>query len=319
MGMHMTIASSSVRIAAAAVMLAATACSSGPDEPTDDGIVDDRAEAPPVPAGAVEYVMPEQIIEPGAEIQTCLFLEALTQDTYFSQLESYQGKYGHHAILFRTLENMVEPGTVRDCTESSDMKSLIPLMSSVTFGIEQFPEGMAIKAEAGTQLVIQSHQLNTSSERIRVRDVLHAHAIPLSEVVDVAGFYGLSDIYFEIPPQTTDFRVAFECRVKFDMKLLQIGGHMHEWGAEFYADINGERFIDVPEWKPIMRDEAPIQDWSRDTAVQLRAGDIIRTECAFNNTEDQGLVFPQEMCATFGYYFPAPDGEGIWTCDGTDE
>jgi hypothetical protein len=308
-----------VSLAICALGFGLIGCSDAASPPVDDGIVDDRPDVPPVPEGATEYAMPEQVIEGGAEVQTCVFFEPLEVDTYFSRLESYQGKYGHHAILFQTVENLVEPGTVRDCTESSDMKSLIPLMSSVTFGIEQFPEGMAIKATAGTQLVIQSHQLNTTSDPIRVRDVLHAHTLDKSEVVDVAGFYGLSDIYFEVPAQTSDYQVEFDCVVKYDMQLLQLGGHMHEWGSEFYADVNGESFISVPDWKPIMRDEAPIVEWTRESAVQLRAGDVIHTDCRFNNTEGHSLIFPQEMCATFGYYFPAPEGEGIWTCDGTEE
>ena len=71
--------------------------------PVEDGYIDDRPEVPPKPADALEYIMPEFTVEGGSEIQMCVYLEPLTKDLYFSKLESYQGKYGHHAILFRTV------------------------------------------------------------------------------------------------------------------------------------------------------------------------------------------------------------------------
>ena len=48
----------------------------------------------------------------------------------------------------------------------------------------------------------------------------------------------------------------------------------------------------------------------------LKEGDIIRTRCEFDNATAKALEFPSEMCASYGYYFPAPSGTEAWTCAG---
>ena len=45
----------------------------------------------------------------------------------------------------------------------------------------------------------------------------------------------------------------------------------------------------------------------------------MRTHCTFNNTSGKDLEFPAEMCATYGYYFPAPEGSEAWTCAASSE
>ena len=35
--------------------------------------------------------------------------------------------------------------------------------------------------------------------------------------------------------------------------------------------------------------------------MQLKAGHILRTKCAWNNDQDHELIFPSEMCSSFGF------------------
>lgn len=65
-----------------------------------------------------------------------------------------------------------------------------------------------------------------------------------------------------------------------------------------------------------MRDEPPVKDYGVETPLQLKAGDVMRTTCVFNNTTGRKLDFPHEMCATYGYFFPAPPGAEEFTCAG---
>jgi hypothetical protein len=161
--------------------------------------------------------------------------------------------------------------------------------------------------------------VNTSPYPVLEKDVLHAYTLPVEEVEVLAGFYGLSDIYFDIPADNEDHVVKFDCTVQNDMSLLLMGPHMHEWGTEFYVDVGPEgsmeRLIDIPTWEAWMRDDPPVLEWDKTNARPIKAGDIIRTTCVFNNDTDDMLLFPQEMCATYGYFFPAPE-EDLWICDG---
>jgi hypothetical protein len=297
------------------------------DDEAEQEVVDDFPEAVPAkPADAREVMFPEVVIMPGQEVQNCYFLEPETEDTYAHALESYQGKFGHHLVLFYTIAPEA-PGTVRDCTSIADMLTLIPAISSVNFGLEQFPDGMAVRIPAGTQLVVQQHYVNTSANPVRARDVLHLRSRPKAEIQELAGFWGISDIGFVLPPDPgREQIVEFDCVAPREMKVLMAGPHMHEWGKRFSASllrggVDGEPevFMDVDPWKAEYRDYPPVVEFGKDEPLLVAEGDVIRTTCVFDNTGDKDLEFPSEMCASYGYYFPAPEGSETWTCSPTPE
>jgi hypothetical protein len=273
-------------------------------------------------ASTLEYAFEEQIIPPGKDVQTCQFLDVTTEDMYVKAFRSFQGTHGHHLILFSAIIHE-DAGNVRDCSTAEDMVRFRPVVSSERFGYEQFPEGMAVKVRAGTQLVMQQHYVNTTERPLRVRDVVHITPVPASEVDTLVGFMGLSDITFEFPPSPELQTMVFDCRVPFNTNLLVLGPHMHEWGVHFKTEIGPEAgpmqaMIDIPQWDAEYRDKPPLLKYTRENAPQLREGDIIRTTCGFKNTRSDSLTFPEEMCATFGYYFPVPEGGEEIICAGDE-
>jgi hypothetical protein len=211
---------------------------------------------------------------------------------------------------------------VRDCTRIEDMINLIPAISSVNFGLEKFPPGMAIRIPKGAQLVLQQHIVNTSENPIRVRDGMHLKLLPKEEVEILAGFYGISDVEFVLEPEEgVEREVSFFCEAPRDMNLLLMGPHMHEWGVRFNAKAGPvdsmREIINIDPWFAEYRDEPPVTEWGVDAPLALKKGDHIETTCVYNNTSGKDLEFPSEMCATYGYYFPAPEGSEAWTCEGT--
>lgn len=293
----------------------------GGNSASDAPYIEDFAEVPELPASATfSWELAEQEYPPGGDRQICHYLEPTTEDLWVKAFDSFQGRYGHHLILFKA--RITEPpGTIRDCTSAEDMIRLSPIVANIQFGLERFPEGMAIRVPAGTQLVLQQHYVNTSEKPIRVRDVAYMETVPRDEVEIPAGFFGVSDINFELPADPENIqRIAFECEVPNDMKLLLAGPHMHEWGTEFVAEMGPagalQEVIRVEEWEAWMRDEPPVTNWSKEAPFELKAGDVMRTTCNFRNTTNKPLIFPEEMCATYGYYFPAPEGNGEFTCAG---
>jgi hypothetical protein len=321
---------SDARFVALGTVLTVGCTASGPDEAdsgqeqVDEEIVDDLAELPPVPDGALEFLFPEQVIPPLSDVQNCLFLDPLEEDLFASALESYQGSHGHHLVLFTTVAPE-PPGTIRDCTSVADMLTLIPAISSVNFGLSEFPPNTAIRLAKGAQLVVQQHYVNTGEKPLRVRDGLHLRTIPETEVDTLAGFYGMSDIGFVLPPMEGEQEVTFDCTAPRDMNLLLMGPHMHEWGVRITAEIgrpaDGEELVfeeafRIDPWYAEFRDEPPVTEWGIEDPLVLRAGDVVRTTCTFKNNSGEDLDFPSEMCATYGYYFPAPLGNEAWTCAG---
>jgi len=290
------------------------------DEPT---IIDDLPDEPELPADAIRFEFPEQIIPGATEVQKCIYLEPIKEDMYLTALESFQGKYGHHFVVFKTSNELFnkEPGTVIDCTNGKTMFEITPAISSVNFGLEKFPEGIAVKLPAGTQMVLQQHYVNTQLKSIRVKDVMHLRTVDPASVEQLAGSWGTSDILFELKPKDEvegDQVVDFECEVPHDMELLVAGPHMHEWGTEIYVwagpKDDPQLLIDIPKWMPEYRDEPPVQDYTA-APHKLVKGDVIRTKCVFQNTTDETLTFPGEMCASYGYFISDVKSDE-WTCAG---
>ena len=60
----------------------------------------------------------------------------------------------------------------------------------------------------------------------------------------------------------------------------------------------------------------PFTDCPIAQPVELRAGDVITTRCTWKNTTDRRLLFPEEMCAAFGYILgDQPElgcADGVW-------
>lgn len=301
-------------VIAAGAIAFAPGCSEGPGDAVAP--VDSFAEIPATPQGSIQWDFPEQIIEAGTEVQLCYFMEKLPEDIFITSLTSYQGPFGHHLVIFRA-EKEETPGTVRDCTAASDMVNLSPVISSVNFGLQKFPDGMAIRVPAATQPLLQLHIVNTSDKPIRVRDAVHVNLVAQADVQLLAGFYGVSNIDFVLPPHATS-ETTFDCEVPRDMNLLLMGPHMHEWGTVFEATAgpidNLKPVIDIQKWQAEMRDAPPVVEFPVDAPFVLKAGDVVRTHCIWNNTTTDNIIFPHEMCATYGYYYPAPLGSEAWTC-----
>lgn len=284
-------------------------------------IVDDLPASVPAPGeGVLEYSFPERIVPPGTEVVSCVYMEPTKEDLWVRHVESFQGTYGHHFVVFKISHPIFErePGHISDCESGSEMLRITPAVSSSNFGVD-FPEGMGVFLPAGTQLVLQQHYVNTSLKGLRVKDVMHLETVTPDAISERAGFWGHSDIAFELAPEPGEQLVTFDCTVPRDMMNLMVGPHMHEWGLRFQAQLvrDGEvtNLVDLDHWDPEYRDLPPVTSFV-DEPLQLKKGDIIRTNCWFENTLDEPLKFPQEMCATYGYFYPAVDDFSEWICAG---
>jgi hypothetical protein len=305
-----------------ALALLCFAC--GSKDPRDmDGVVDDFPTVPPkLETSTMEFELQEQIIPPAGDVQVCHFFHTTTEDMYIKAFDSFQGKSGHHLILFSAVVHEDE-GTIRDCSSAEDMIRFRPIVSSRRFGLERFPDGMAIRVKAGTQLVLQQHYVNPSERPIRVKDVAHLTPMPEAEVETLVGFFGLSDITFSIPPDNQEHVLTFDCKVPYNTNVLVMGPHMHEWGVKFKAELGPkegpmETIFDIPVWSAEYRDAPPLSAFTKEAPKPMRGGDYIRTTCTFRNTRSDELEFPEEMCATFGYFFPAERGNEEFICGGNE-
>ncbi len=304
-------------LAAGPVALLLGACDPNNDNDNDNEagqIVDDLPTVPPLPESHEEIVLPEQVIPPATEQQYCLFLPPSDVDRFMVTFDAYQGKHGHHLLMFQAIQQR-EPGTVIECSDPAIMAQLLPAAFSRNFLPRDPPPNMAVRIKAGAQLVIQQHYVNTSSNPIRTVDVLHLETLQESQVETELGFFGLTDVNFSLPPGKQTLQ--FDCEVtRPEIRLLMFGPHMHEWGSRFVVEAGAPDSMtikhEVVNWMPSYRDLPPIADFFDDPLV-LHAQDKVRVTCEFDNDTDSELKFPTEMCATYGYFYPVTEGSQ-WIC-----
>jgi hypothetical protein len=283
-------------------------------DPADDAI-DLRGEFPEAPAGGLALEPPDHVIPAFSERQFCWFTRYEGPDVGIHYQATYQSDHGHHVVLMRTLadEDDFPDDMVFDCTG----KDTLPMteMEPIIFGrgIDdgdgtsslELTDGMAVDFEADTRLVIQSHYINPTPDDILVRDAIHLGFTDPEDVQTWAAPFAHTAIDFEVPAKAEE-TVEFDCTWGADATVLFLGGHMHEWGKSFSLDWNTaeetERIYEIEQWEPDYRDRPPINEYE-DGSFQVSAGDSFTTSCTWDNTTDEPLGFPEEMCVTFGFAY----------------
>lgn len=290
-----------------------------PKSEASDEPLDQRTEVPDPPPGGVQFLSGEYVIEAGEEKQMCLIQTYDGPDVGIHGLNTYQTGQGHHVAFLATTVSPEEfpDGEPFDCTkeEDFDMTLLTPLFLGTAVGLDginevTLPDGMAAMMRSGTRIVVQSHYVNATTDKILVRDGFNVDLMPASEVEVWAAPFFNATLGFEVPTGD-ELSVQFDCTFGQDVNLLYLYGHMHDWGARFHVDLtrvgeSTERIYEVEEWRPDYRDHAPLNDYGKD-AFFVGADDVVTTSCTWANDTDSALGFPQEMCLSLGMLYPAKE------------
>lgn len=279
-------------------------------------IVDDFAVRPDADPADILVEFPEMIIESGADVMNCLFLEPLAEDTWVRKATEHQGDNGHHLLLFEAVAQR-DAGTIIDCTSEASMAQLMASIFTENFAGGDLPDGHGVLVPAGTQLVVQQHYVNATMNQLRVRDFMVLETMQPEEVETPLNFFALTDLSFSVPNDLEEHSTELNCTVPEDgVQVLLFGPHMHEWGTHLEIErIDGEGNVttlhQVEEWRADYRDLPPVMKYFEEP-LTLNASDTIRLRCTWINDLDRELRFPFEMCATYGYFI-APSGEN-WIC-----
>jgi hypothetical protein len=258
---------------------------------------------------------PDMIVEAYSDQTMCWY------DTYNGDTVGITGgrflqhpEYGHHVIVMRTNadEDDVPDGTIIDCAEGNEMVQQEPFILP-TEGLEPgaagltLPEGMANKFKGGERLMIQSHHINYTDKPILLNDRVELSTIPIEEVETFAAPLIHTSTSLEIG--SAESTKAVECVFEEDLSFLYVFGHMHEYGTSIkieYTKLDGsiETLYDLPVWDVEYRDNPPITRYELEE-MQVKAGESFTTTCSWNNTTDEILGFPEEMCVASAMVYPA--------------
>lgn len=282
------------------LLFCVAACTGGEDGGDDvpDGVIDVRVPIPEPSDDYIDLVTPDIQIEAGTEKMYCLYLDHDQGDVAVKAMEALQGDYGHHIVLLTTIEPQ-PAGTLEDCSAQEDMWKF----RSFVLPGNELPPGHGIRIADGMQYVMQIHYVNVARSPILVRDVARLARIEIDDVDTWVTTLTTNSLRLELPVGAS--RETFDCTLTEEVALLLLGGHMHETGSRFEIEVGPntdalESMYLVDPWVPSYRDAPPVTLFFTQPR-RLAAGTIVRTTCDWDNTTEETLAFPAEMCASFGY------------------
>jgi hypothetical protein len=248
---------------------------------------------------------------PAGDSFECFYTDTITdKELSVDFATAVQGPGGHHVLVYyidskRTAEH-------HPCTDT-EMTSWHQIIGggqkgAMVEGQGALPPGLAMKVPAGKQLVVQTHYINTTGASETVNDSITVRLVDPKNVKAYANYHLMLDDGFEVPPQAKASSQR-TCTVDRDLDMVVLLGHMHEAGKHFKletADSEGQPFTTLYEhdWSPASVSHPPLLNYTMEKPLHFQKGTKLRQTCTWDNTSTQPLLFPNEMCLSFMYYYP---------------
>ena len=224
--------------------------------------------------------------------------------------------YGHHIQL-----NGIPDGALNDvadgdwfaCHPDETMlmsRQVLSLNKTVPQGGQMnLPEGTAVQVKGGSRWFLEYHVVNPTDRPVDAVGVLHLRYTDPATVDTWASPWTHNETQWSIPSGERG-TVEVDCTWEQDATVIALMGHMHEMAESLKVEMvtpDGTRstIYDLPEWNPDWRYQPVIEDY--EGGLSIPKGSRFITTCVFENTSDESLTFPEEMCVSTGLYTDSTD------------
>jgi len=246
-------------------------------------------------------------IPAGADVTYCTYLEYKTpKDLDILQYKGFQSKAGSHHTILYAVQNERPAGT-HECNETDMLNARYLAGGGADAPPQDIPEGIVLRMKANSQLLIQTHWINASTEAIDGQAAfnLDIDDVDLTRTPEQLFTLAMTSISIEPHQKTT---TTASCVVQQDMNWILLGGHQHELGTHvsfFLTPAGGtETMIYDTPWISEYQFNPPRTFFTKDGAMKVHKGDTLRVQCDFNNTTADVVGFPREMCVGWSYFYP---------------
>jgi hypothetical protein len=275
----------------------------------------------PAASGYTRFVTPTVTgLAPGANVEYCQWV-ADPRDAAYDVLDftGEQSATGHHAVLYATTDTSFKVGDSHICTTDDMLQiSFVGAIGGESNGgnASKLPDGLFFRVPAGTALMANTHWLNATDKTVEGQAVLDVEFTPASDTRTTADIFANNGDNFSIPanaPLTYDVT----CAIPQDLNLAMVTNHMHGDGTSAYSEIihpDGTKDMlvaDMP-WSAEEMFNPNYMRYSVAAPMVAHAGDTYHTHCEWLNQTASAIMFPNEMCAGVGFYFPS---NGQLTCN----
>lgn len=237
--------------------------------------------------------------------------------------------YTHHTFLLQVPKDADVPvpdGVTFPCTEMSLGEQMLPFMPlfNIAGDIDDplanrlnMPDGFGVHLDDGQRFVIETHYVNTTDETLEAETVVNIELADATDIDTWAAAYIMDPGMVEAGAGEATAEVV-DCEIPYDVHILSMTPHLHKYGTSVEVKhVHGDQIdtlIDIDDWDPYWTQDPRevMRNW-REGEFPLSAGETIRTECHWFNSGDSALVPLEEMCSTFGMWYPA---DRQYTCIG---
>ncbi|RMH40431.1 MAG: hypothetical protein D6689_13820 [Deltaproteobacteria bacterium] len=301
------------------VVPACTSSSSGSEDLADAGGPDAAApasDAAPAAdadvAGFTDLIVGQWTIPAGTEQYRCVY-KTIERTIYVRAFRPKIPLGTHHTVL--TVGPRQRDDGIVPCNAGTNYGAQV-FGSGVGTNALVLPDGVAVKLEAGDQLLLNLHLFNFSESDLSGESGTEIIETDPAEVEHVAEAFMVSKFDLAIPPgaQTQ----AGDCTLSQDTTLLSVAPHMHMLGTRMKVVARSSLAGDV-----VLLDEP--YNFDNQTVrvlpqpVPMAAGDRIHIECTYNNTTGSLVTFGdsslEEMCISGHFRYPATGG-GLFCATG---
>ena len=167
-----------------------------------------------------------------------------------------------------------------------------------------FPEGVAMKLEAGQKIHLNVHTFNASDTPLEdVVTAIEVAQTPQDKIVHQAEMVFAGTVLFDIPDNSQEYSASGKCTFDEDGTLFNLWPHMHQLGHHMTIEHNGTMLLDQP-FSFDEQENYPVDD------ILIRQGESIDVTCTWiNNTGKGNVTFgdssEQEMCFAGFMRYPA--------------
>ena len=280
---------------------AATAASAGTHASAPPAGASDAAALalPPLQPGFKRFIAPPIEVPAGMSNDWMQWVGGPTEQDYdVVSIQGAQNRIGHHALMLTTTQaNAV--GYTRLWTEQDQLSSS-SLGGIGAEGAIPLPEGVVIRLRKGTYFAIQTHYLNASEKPVMGETYIDLKLSEPEPANKLASHFASTSLALSLPPKRQS-TVDIHCKVGADLPILRMTNHMHHYGVSTFTEL-----IDAfGRAQMLKRDDTWSEHWALapnfdyfDVAKPLLipAGSTLHTQCTWNNTSDQAVTFPTEMC-----------------------
>jgi len=292
--------------------------------------VRDLDSIPDPPEGGYQIITPPLTLEPYSEVIWCYYGRWPGETVGVQSLTLYPDVLSHHTLLKSVPDDDPAPDGLVDCTTPTDQ------MSSYAVLVEGYneeangsiwdesswlvlPDGLGVRLKEGARWVVDAHFVNVTGNTVTTQVAVNMGIVPEESVDQWVGSWNHHGGQISVPPQSIHSQSS-SCEWEQETSVIAIGGHMHGFGHSYRidwthaSDGTTENIYDLPEWS--------LDFWTHPDVrlfpigeIEVQPGDSFTSTCTWNNTTDEPLEFPIEMCTTFGVAVPL--AEAFECFDGT--